>query len=62
VTLLEANEESSVCWGRKMATEFERAKIDEWVDQLSECKALSENDMKQLCDIVWEILLFPVPM
>jgi len=40
-----------------MATEFERGKIDGWVEQLSECKALSENDMKQLCDIVVEFLL-----
>jgi diadenosine tetraphosphatase ApaH/serine/threonine PP2A family protein phosphatase len=40
-----------------MTTPHEQAKIAEWVDILAECKTLSENDMKQLCDIVVEFLL-----
>ena len=33
-------------------------KISEWVDMLSDSKCLSENDMKELCDIVCFFFLF----
>ena len=34
---------------KEMSTD---AKVSEWVDILSDCKVLSESEMKQLCDIV----------
>lgn len=27
--------------------------IDVWIEQLSQCKQLSEADVKKLCDKVW---------
>ena len=33
------------------------SKLSEWVDVLSDCKVLSEPEMKQLCDIVVECLV-----
>jgi len=27
--------------------------IDGWIEQLSQCKQLSEADVKKLCDKVW---------
>ena len=32
-------------------------KVDEWVEVTKECKYLPEKDLKQLCDLVCEILL-----
>lgn len=37
--------------GRKMAD------LDRWVELVKDCKYLPENDLKQLCDIVCDILL-----
>lgn len=33
------------------------AELDRWIEIVKECKYLPENDLKQLCDLVYEILL-----
>ena len=42
----------------RMTSAAEKARISEWVDSLEDCKCLSENDMKQLCDIVCTFFFF----
>jgi hypothetical protein len=37
------------------------AKVAEWVDILSECKVLTEPEMKQLCDIVRHFAVEKIP-
>jgi serine/threonine-protein phosphatase 2A catalytic subunit len=33
--------------------------IDVWIEQLSQCKQLSEADVKKLCDKVWIRVTLP---
>jgi len=40
-----------------MSTKIETAELDEWVQQLRECKYLEEGKLKRLCESVKELLL-----
>lgn len=37
------------------------ADVDAWIAQLSECKQLSESDIKKLCDKVKSFIIFNKP-
>ena len=45
------------CGGRFLVTMVDIQEQDNWISYLSECKQLSENDIKRLCEKARDVLL-----